>query len=132
MFAYGPAYVAQAPVLRVLCIYVMMRMLFMTTGPLMWAVGRPDANRAAYLIGLLVTYVSGAFLAKESGALGMALALGAGWGSGAAVEITLCLRYFARRRRHSDEKIQSPTVGRDDRLAVRNAASGVSFRDLVG
>jgi len=129
MLAYGPAYAAQAPVLRVLCIYVMMRMLFMTTGPLMWAVGRPDANRAAYLVGLVVTYVSGAFLVKESGAVGMALALGAGWGSGAAVEITLCLRYFAHGRRRSDERIQSPRVGRGDRPAVRDAPSGVSSHE---
>lgn len=96
--AYGPAYAAQAPVLRVLCIYVVMRMLFTTTGPLMWAVGRPKVNRSAYLVGLAVTYLTGVFLVQSYGSAGMAVALGAGWTSAAAVEILLCLRYFALAR----------------------------------
>lgn len=119
--AYGSIYSAQTTVLRVLCWYGFMRLIVMTSGPLNWALGRPNADRTAFLISLAVAYGPGALLVKQYGAVGMALGWAAAWTVAAVVEWGACLRNLAVR---ASGATTSPPPADDDGYRPDPARAG--------
>ena len=90
--AFGEQYASEAPVLRILMMYALFRMLANVTSPVLWKLGRPDADRTALVAGLVVLYPSAWVLTDMFGSTGMAGGLVLGWGATLMVVTFICER----------------------------------------